>query len=215
MHCSQILTIYALLGNFAATFILIMGKFRPAPIRQPPANVVVKSRLTSFSLNDHLIDLSTAHTPSVAPPSPVAVNSSLPGKADENQYRPGPSSTGTTAPSPSSSTPSSVHTSLPGKADEIQPPTHSFSSGLESVDDLELARSEYKSYLKTFVNLTRRNADTLDIYLAELRLKKAAAILDWINELRSRPPHQPEPPAGDPGSPTYSEFSDIPTTMEF
>jgi len=61
------------------------------------------------------------------------------------------------------------------------------------------------------VNLIRRNADPLDIFLAEKRVKKAAEIVDWISELRSRPPHQPELPAGDPGSPTYSEFSDIPT----
>jgi hypothetical protein len=82
---------------------------------------------------------------------------------------------------------------------------------LESIDDLEIARSEYKSYLATTVNLIRSNADPLDIYLAEMQLKKAAEILEWISGLQSRPPHQPELPAGDPGSPTYSEFSDIPT----
>jgi hypothetical protein len=117
-------------------------------------------------------------------------------------------------PQPSQLSP--VDPSQPGRADadEREALPGRPSTEWETYDDLEIAKQEYLSYLKTYTTLSRRKADPVAIFLAEQHVISAARILDWITDLRSTPLEQPDPTAADPGSPTYSEFSDIPP-MQF
>jgi hypothetical protein len=214
--------INGLLWNSTELFTHKMGKFKPAYPRSTLDNNTQRmySLFVAAAMYNYLIDTSTAITSPQSPsvPRQSLVDLMLPGKACEIQSLPGSSSAGwesqnstrpTPSPSPSPSKSSPVNLSLHGKEDEKQPLCGSSPTGWASCDDLEMARAEYRTYLATLKNLTLSNADPLDVYLAEFQLKKAAKILDWIMELRSRPLDQPDPPAVDPGSPTYSEFDDI------
>jgi hypothetical protein len=108
------------------------------------------------------------------------------------------------------SQPSPIDLSQPGKAEERESLPGRSSTGWETNNDLDIAKREYKLYLDLFKDLSGRNADPVAVYLAEQDVKKSARILDWIKALDSRPIDQPNRTTGDPGSPTYSEFGDIP-----